>query len=104
MASSPATPLPERHRLDLWLWHARCVRSRTSAAELVRAGRVRVNGSRVTAPAHAVRLDDVVTVALDGRVRILRVIGFIARRGDAKAAATTYLEISPDDLPGSHAP
>lgn len=97
------TPASERHRLDQWLWHARCVRSRTSAAALIRAGRVRLNGMRVTAPGHAVRLDDVVTVALDARVRVMRVTGFIERRGDANAASTTYVEIGPSDPQGSHA-
>lgn len=69
------------------------MRTRSAAAELVRAGRVRLNGTRVTAPGHAVRLDDVVTVALDSRVRVLRVVGFAARRGDANAAGALYMEI-----------
>lgn len=93
----------ERHRLDVWLWHARCVRTRSVAAELVRAGHVRLNGARVTAPAQAVRLGDVLTLALTGRVRLMKVIGFCERRGDAQAARETYLEL--DDLPpgGDHA-
>jgi len=101
-AHGPAGGAPgsfERRRLDLWLWNARCVRTRSDAAALVRAGRVRLNGTRITAPGHAVRLDDVLTVALDSRVRVLRVIGFISRRGDAKAAATTYLEIGETSAP-----
>ncbi|MBS7537913.1 RNA-binding S4 domain-containing protein [Ancylobacter lacus] len=82
----------ERPRLDVWLWHARCVRTRSAAAELVKAGRVRVNGSRTKAPAHVVRLGDVVTVALDSRVRLLRVTGFAERRGDAESASALYME------------
>ncbi|MCK0198087.1 RNA-binding S4 domain-containing protein [Ancylobacter sp. 6x-1] len=84
----------ERPRLDVWLWHARCVRTRSAAADLVKAGRVRVNGVRTRAPAHMVRLDDVVTVALDSRVRVLRVTGFAERRGDADAASALYIEMS----------
>jgi len=84
----------ERPRLDAWLWHARCVRTRSAAADLVRAGRVRLNGTRVTAPAHVVRLGDTVTVALDSRVRVLRVAGFADRRGDAQAAQALYMEIT----------
>ncbi|MDF2617605.1 MAG: RNA-binding domain protein [Xanthobacteraceae bacterium] len=93
-----------RHRLDVWLWHARCVRTRSSAAALVKAGRIRLNGTRVTAPSHQVRLGDVLTISLDSRVRLWRVTGFIERRGDARAAATTYVEVQAPESPDSHAP
>jgi ribosome-associated heat shock protein Hsp15 len=85
----------ERQRLDKWLWHARVVRARASAAALIEAGHVRVNGAREKAPGHAVKAGDVVTVGLDRSVRILRVIGFAERRGDASAARLLY-----DDLQG----
>ena len=83
----------ERQRLDKWLWHARVVKARTSAAELVERGHVRINGVREKAPGHAVKAGDVVTVALDNSVRVLKVIGFAERRGDATAARVLY-----DDL------
>ncbi len=70
-----------RHRLDVWLWHARCVRTRSSAAALVKAGRIRLNGTRVTSPSHPVRLGDVLTISLDSSVKLWRVTGFIERRG-----------------------
>lgn len=69
----------------------------------MRAGHVRLNGTRITSPGHSIRLEDVVTVALDARVRVLRVTGFTQRRGDAKTAATTYVEIGASNPPGSHA-
>ncbi|QFR33806.1 RNA-binding S4 domain-containing protein [Ancylobacter sp. TS-1] len=101
--AAPAGSPPGRQRLDLWLWHARCGRTRTAAADLVKAGRVRLNGVRVTAPSQPVRTGDVLTIALDARVRLWRVTGFIERRGDAQAAGTTYVEVEPDNAPGSHA-
>ena len=69
------------------------VRARTSAAALVEAGHVRVNGVRETAPGHSVKSGDVLTIGLDRTVRILKVIGFAERRGDATAARVLY-----DDL------
>jgi ribosome-associated heat shock protein Hsp15 len=84
----------ERPRLDAWLWHARVVRTRSAASALVKAGRVRVNGARVTTPAHAAKLGDVVTIALDSRVRILRISGFSERRGDAQTASALYIEVT----------
>ncbi len=80
----------ERQRLDKWLWHARVVRARTSAAALVEAGHVRINGARERSPGHAVKVGDVLTVGLDRTVRILKVIGFAERRGDAAAARLLY--------------
>jgi ribosome-associated heat shock protein Hsp15 len=83
----------ERQRLDKWLWHARVVKARTSAAALVEAGHVRINGIRERAPGHGVKLGDVLTIGLDRSVRILKVIGFAERRGDAAAARVLYDEL-----------
>ena len=83
----------ERQRLDKWLWHARVVKARSSAAALVEAGHVRINGIRERAPGHAVKAGDVLTVALDNSVRILKVIAFAERRGDATAARVLYEDL-----------
>jgi ribosome-associated heat shock protein Hsp15 len=83
----------ERQRLDKWLWHARVVKARSSAAALVEAGHVRVNGVRETAPGHAVKAGDVLTIGLDRSVRILKVIGFAQRRGDAASARVLYADL-----------
>ena len=83
----------ERQRLDKWLWHARVVKARTSAAALIEAGHVRINGVRETAPGHAVKIGDVLTIALDRSVRVLRITAFTERRGDAASARVLY-----DDL------
>ena len=83
----------ERQRLDKWLWHARVVKARTSAAALVEAGHVRINGVREQAPGHAVKAGDVLTIGLDRTVRVLKIVGFAERRGDATAARLLY-----DDL------
>jgi len=83
----------DRQRLDKWLWHARVVKARTSAVALVEAGHVRINGVREKAPGHSVKPGDVLTIALDHSVRILRVIGFSERRGDAAAARMLYEDL-----------
>ena len=72
------------------------VKARSSAAELVEAGHVRVNGVREKAPGHGVKAGDVLTIGLDRSVRVLRVAGFAERRGDAQAARLLY-----DDLQGA---
>ncbi len=83
----------ERQRLDKWLWHARVVKARSSAAALVEAGHVRINGIREKAPGHAVKGGDVLTIALDNSVRILKVLAFAERRGDATAARVLYEDL-----------
>ena len=83
----------ERQRLDKWLWHARVVKARSSAAALVGSGHVRINGVREKSPGHGVKVGDVVTVGLDNSVRILKVVAFAERRGDATAARVLYEDL-----------
>ena len=51
--------------------------------------------SRVTrtSPGHAVKPGDVLTVSLDRGVRLMKVIGFAERRGDASAARALYEDL-----------
>ena len=74
------------------------VKARTSAAALVEGGHVRVNGVREKTPGHAVKAGDVVTIALDRSVRVLKVVGFSERRGDASAARVLYDDLRDRDL------
>jgi ribosome-associated heat shock protein Hsp15 len=83
----------DRQRIDKWLWHARTVRSRTDAAALVRAGHVRLNGHKVTAASQLVRVGDVLTLALDRTVRMMRIEGFAEKRGAAMAARELYRDL-----------
>lgn len=84
----------DRQRIDRWLWHARLVRTRADAAALAGAGYVRVNGMRIDAPGRMVRAGDVITVALDRRVRVVKIRGFRARRGPAGTGETLYDELA----------
>ena len=88
-----------RQRIDKWLWHARMVRTRSDATALVQAGYVRINAAKVTAQGQPVRLGDVVTLALDRSVRILKVEGFCDKRGDATAARKLYLDLGKGEAP-----
>ena len=94
--------MTDRQRIDKWLWHARVVRTRTAAAALVNGGNVRLNGARIGAASQPVRAGDVVTIALDRAVRVLKVTGFAERRGDADAARLLWEDLTP--APSAHAP
>jgi ribosome-associated heat shock protein Hsp15 len=84
----------DRQRIDRWLWHARLVRTRGAAAALAGAGYVRVNGARIDAPSRQIRAGDVVTVALDRSVRVLKVRAFVERRGPAGTAQSLYEDLT----------
>jgi ribosome-associated heat shock protein Hsp15 len=85
---------PDRQRIDRWLWHARVVRTRDDAAALAGAGYVRVNGVKINAASRFVRTGDVITVALDSSVRVLKVTGFVERRGPAATGRSLYEDLN----------
>lgn len=89
----------DRQRIDKWLWHARVVRTRSAASQLAGAGHVRINGMRIDAPSRPVRPGDVVTVALDSRVRVLKVVAQAERRGSADDARVLFEDLSPAPAP-----
>jgi ribosome-associated heat shock protein Hsp15 len=49
---------------------------------------------RIDAPGRMVRTGDVITVALERRVRVLKVVGFRERRGPAGSDDTLYEELT----------
>ena len=70
------------------------VRTRSDASALAEAGFVRLNGARVTACSQLVRLGDVVTLALDRSVKVVRIEGFCEKRGGAPAARALYRDLT----------
>lgn len=90
-------------RLDKWLWHARFFKTRSLASRLVAAGHVRVNGKRVSKPAHAVGPHDVLTFAQGDAVKVIRVLGPGTRRGPAPEAQALYDDLS-EPVPRNTAP
>ena len=80
-------------RLDKFLWFARIVKTRALAQALAEEGRIRVAG-RVVDRAHApVRVGDVLSFAIRGRVRVLRIEALPARRGPPAEARLLYTEV-----------
>ena len=92
-------PKPEVQRLDKWLWFVRLARTRTLAAALVEAGKVRVNRERVTKPAYQVKTGDILTVSIGASVRIYAMIGAGERRGSATEAQALYKDLTPPRPP-----
>jgi len=86
--------MAETLRIDRFLWFARIVKTRALAQALAGQGRIRLNG-RVIDRAHApVRAGDVLSFALRGEVRVLRVEALPARRGPGAEARGHYCELT----------
>ena len=86
-------------RLDKWLWHARFFKSRGLAADLVKSGRIRVNGTPVSKPSRAIAVGTVLTFPKDDFVRIVKVLGLGLRRGPAPEAQALYQDLTPSREP-----
>jgi ribosome-associated heat shock protein Hsp15 len=80
-------------RLDKWLWCARFMKHRSDCAALVGQGGLRINRQPTDKPHARLRVGDVITLPLRGRVRVIEVLALAARRGPAGDAATLYREI-----------
>ncbi|HVZ28361.1 MAG TPA: RNA-binding S4 domain-containing protein [Rhizomicrobium sp.] len=77
-------------RLDKWLFCARFYRTRTIAQEATAAGKVRLNGTRVDRPGHALRPGDVLTLGRGAEMVAVRVLALAERRGPATEARALY--------------
>ena len=85
-------------RLDKWLWHARFFKSRSLAAGIVSAGKVRVDGTPVSKPARAVGPGDVLTFTKESDVKVVRILECGSRRGPAPEAQALYEDLSPEKI------
>jgi ribosome-associated heat shock protein Hsp15 len=93
-------------RLDKWLWQARFCKSRSLAADLIEAGSVRVNATRVSRPGRDISVGDVLTFPQGARIRVIRVLALGLRRGPATEAHALYADLDGDlgpDLDGGPA-
>lgn len=86
-----------RQRIDKWLFFARAVKSRSLAAKLVVAGRVRINRDKAEQASDTVKPGDVLTITLDRRILIWKIIDTGLRRGPAEEARKLYEDMSPKE-------
>lgn len=87
--------MADKQRLDKWLWFARVVKTRSLAAKLVLDGHVRVNAQRTEIPAKPVGPGDVLTIALESRIAVLRIVAIGARRGPFSEARLLFEDLNP---------
>jgi ribosome-associated heat shock protein Hsp15 len=83
-------------RIDRWLWCARFYKTRSLAAQAVKAGHVRINGQR-SKPSREIKIGDSLTILRGLNEQDVEVRTLPARRGPAREAARCYLE-TPESL------
>jgi ribosome-associated heat shock protein Hsp15 len=93
-----------RQRIDKWLFFARVVKSRSLAAKLAVAGRVRINRDKASQASDLVKPGDVLTITLDRRILVYKVLVTGKRRGPAEEARTLYEDLSPPPAHREQAP
>lgn len=82
-------------RLDKFLWFTRLAKTRSFAQEVAEAGHMRISGRTIDRAHAPVRIGDVLSFPLHGRVRVIRVEALPARRGPAAEARLCYADLSP---------
>jgi len=92
-----ATAAPVGHapslRIDKFLWYVRLAKSRSVAQAMAERGIMRLNGRRVERAHSPVRVGDLLTLAQENRVRVVRVLHLPHRRGPASEAESCYEEL-----------
>ncbi|HYR58569.1 MAG TPA: S4 domain-containing protein [Chthoniobacteraceae bacterium] len=83
-------------RLDQWLWAVRVYKSRTLAADAIKAAHVRVNGERAK-PSHEAKVGELVAARIGVMTRTLRVIGAPPSRVGAKLVLQFAEELTPPE-------
>jgi ribosome-associated heat shock protein Hsp15 len=84
-----------RQRIDKWLFFARVAKSRSLGARLAVGGRIRINRDKATQAADLVKPGDVLTITLERRIIIYKVLAPGTRRGPADEARLLYEDLTP---------
>lgn len=81
--------------------YARFVKHRSDALALVEQGGVRVNRAKVCKASQAIKPDDILTIAVHGRVHVVKVLGAAERRGPPAEARLLYAELATNPHEGA---
>ena len=85
-------------RLDKFLYFARFAKSRSKAQALILGGSPRIDGRAVTTLHQDIAVGSTLTIAIAGRVHIIRIAALPLRRGPPVEAQACYTDLSPPQV------
>jgi ribosome-associated heat shock protein Hsp15 len=88
---TPASPVPNDVRADVWLWAARFFKTRGLAKQAIDGGKVEINHASCKA-ARLVRMGDTLQITRAEERLVVEVLALSARRGPATVAQGLYRE------------
>lgn len=86
----------DKVRIDKWLWAVRIFKSRTLSAEIIKKGRVKLNGESVK-PSSNVTVGDRLQVQKQGFNLEIEVVKLLNKRVGAPLAVTCYVDHTPPE-------
>lgn len=101
--AAPNEPSGAPVRIDAWVWAVRMYKTRSEAADAVRAGHVKLNGN-ATKPAQQVVPGDRVRVWRNHHEHDLEVLATVRKRVGAPVAASCYIDHAPPPPPRAFIP
>ena len=82
-------------RLDLYLFYIRLFKSRNLATKFISANRIRVSGQVTQKPHKLVSIDNVLTLPINDKVKIIKIIDIPYRRGSFLESVLYYEDLTP---------
>ena len=82
-------------RLDLYLFYIRLFKSRNLATKFITTSRVRIAGQVTQKPHKLVSIDDVLTIPINDKVKILKIINIPNRKGPFLESILYYEDLTP---------
>lgn len=86
----------EKLRIDKYLWAIRIFKTRTLAADACKAGRVKLENQNIK-PSHEVKIGETYQISKGIDRKVLKVIGLLENRVEAKKAIEFYEDITPHE-------
>ncbi len=88
--------MPDKTRIDKWLWSVRIFKSRTLANTACKSGRVKIGESTLKA-SYLVSPEEILSVRKGGYNFEFRVLKIISKRVGAELARPCYEDLTPED-------
>lgn len=82
-------------RLDLYLFYIRLFKSRNLATKFINANRIRVSGQVTQKPHKLVSIDNVLTLPINDKVKIIKITDIPYRRGSFLESVLYYEDLTP---------